>query len=156
MEFGGVGLGKGVARIGIRINRNELDLAFCDEFFSARRLTVLLRAETPDRNGQRQKELVKDLHHEVAGTFDAKQFSVNPLRISTSLSFALKEIEVEELAHLANSEGMLYIRHVEAIEPAPEDDEEEEEEAEPGDEPEDAEEPEAGEDEAEDDEPEEE
>ena len=122
VQFGGVSIGEATARIGIRIERELLNLDAADELFSGRRLSgavmVVPDGESPDQ----QRLFDGDDKHEIESTFDVKGFRVAPKEIGCGLTFALAEIDVAELGHFAKRSGVLQIDEVAALpEEEPED-----------------------------------
>ena len=119
VQFGGVSIGEATARIGIRIDRELLNLDAADELFSGRRLTgavmVVPDGESPDQ----QRLFDGDDKHEIESAFDVKGFRVAPKEIGCGLTFALAEIDVAELGHFAKRSGVLQIDEVAAL-PEPE------------------------------------
>lgn len=127
VQFGGVSIGEATARVGIRLERELLNLDAADELFAGRRLTgavmVVPDGESPDQ----QRLFDGDDKHEIESTFDVKGFRVAPKEIGCGLTFALAEIDVAQLGHFAKRSGVLLIDNVEALPDEDEDAEADEE-----------------------------
>lgn len=108
VSFGGVSIGQGTARIGIRVDRSNLGLSEAEKYLCGRRLVGRVRVESGNGDPS-QQDLVPDLHHEIAGAFDLKQMGVSPERYSAGLTFSTAEINLAELGFFAKANGRLYI-----------------------------------------------
>lgn len=127
VKFGGVSIGEVTARISVRIDREVCNINTADEVFCGHRLTGLITLSKDD-NGQ--TKIMDDMHHEVRATFDVKRIGITAAQVTTGLTFSLADIDVSELAPLANKAGRLIIENVAAIPvdaPVNQQDEEEEE-----------------------------
>lgn len=108
VAFGGVSLGKGTGRISIKIDRGYIGLEEAEEMFCQRRLTgKVVLGHAGDAAGQ--TTIADDIDHEVLGAFDAKGYRTNGEVISTSLTFSLKEVDVNELSLFSKGVGRLVI-----------------------------------------------
>lgn len=108
VSFGGVSLGKGTGRISIKIDRGFIGLDEAEDMFCQRRLTgKVVLGHVGDAEGQ--QKIADDLDHEVNGAFDAKGYRTNGEMISTSLTFSLKEVDVNELSLFSKGVGRLVI-----------------------------------------------
>lgn len=112
VEFGGVSIGDQVARIGVKVSRERLNINAADDALCGKRLTG--RIVRGDFNPA-QKTLFDDVKYEVAGAFDVKRFGVNTKEISFGLSFSVESIDIGELSHLAKQTGGLVVDAIEAI-----------------------------------------
>lgn len=111
VEFGGVSIGQATARLGVRINRNVLNLIAADETFCGHRLDgVAVLGGQDDQPGQ--QTFWEDLEHQVKGVFDVKRIGVSREQIVTGLTFSLSDIDVSELAKLSKGAGRLIIHTV--------------------------------------------
>ena len=94
VSFNGVSIGDGTANIGVKIDRKHLDIMAADESLCGRRLSgrviVIQNGDDP-----KQKMIAADMKHELASTFDTKSFRVSPKYITTGLTFALGEIDID-------------------------------------------------------------
>lgn len=110
VDFGGVSIGDRTARVGVRFDRSAITLADADMAFCGHRLSGLVKlGGKNDGNGQ-QVMFDKDLCLE--GTFDCKRISADSKQISTGLTFALKDIDIAELAKLSKGSGRLIVLNV--------------------------------------------
>lgn len=114
VEFGNVSIGNGTARLPLRIARTVLSLEAADKAFCERRLTGLITMGKQD-DSPGQKLLQEDFEYSVSATFDTKKFGVGTKNITTGLTFNLKEIDIEDLAHFANGKGKLIVHDAIAI-----------------------------------------
>jgi hypothetical protein len=115
VDFGNIGIGDETARVGIRIDRENLDVNRADEVFCGRRLTGKI-ITVRDGDAPEQRELIDTgSQHELKGVFDVKQFSANRKRISTGLTFSLAEIDVSEIGHFAKRSGRLIVTSAEEL-----------------------------------------
>jgi len=115
VEFGGVSFGDHVARVGIKIAREHIDLDVADGLFCGHRLTgTLLLGSRDDQAGQ--SKLFEDQDIEVNGVFDVKRLGVNAKQINASLAFSSDDIDVATLAKsFPKGSGKLNVVKVEAI-----------------------------------------
>jgi len=132
VSFGNVSIGDGTARLGIKLDREQVELETAEELFCGRRLTgqvvVVANGEDPD-----QRHLFDGNKPEIEATFDVKRFSMGPKDITTGLTFSIGDVDVETLSHFAKRKGELRIASVSKLEDAS-DDFDEEEDAEEADE----------------------
>jgi len=113
VSFGGVSIGQSTARLGLRIDRSHIDLIQADELFCGHRLTGdVVLGNRDDGEGQ---TTMFDTDFIVSGHFDVKQLGVNADRLSTGLTFSLKDVEIETLAKFSKGVGKLVVREVGAI-----------------------------------------
>lgn len=122
VEFGGVSIGDGTARLGLKIDRSNLNIDAADEALCGRRLkgrVVVLK----DGEQANQTTFLDGVRHEVSSIFDVKRFGVAPRNITCGLTFSLADIDVEALSHFAKQKGRFIVDEVSAI---PADDENEE------------------------------
>jgi hypothetical protein len=127
VEFGGVSIGDGTARLGLKIDRTNLNIDAADEALCGRRLkgrVVILK----DGENVNQTTFLDGVRHEVSSIFDVKRFGVAPRNITCGLTFSLADIDVEALSHFAKQKGRFIVDEVSAIPDEDEDEEVEEEE----------------------------
>lgn len=115
VEFSGVAIGEGVARIGFRVRRENLNILAADESLCGRRLTGRAIV-TPGSDAANQTYIegtaAADGKHEIEGTFDVKRFSVSTKFISAGLTFNLEEIDIKQLGHFSKRSGFLVVNDV--------------------------------------------
>lgn len=106
VAFGGVSIGDGTARLGIKIDRAALTIDKADASLCGRRLAgrVVL-----GKGDSAQQELINDRQHCVASVFDVKRIGVAPKNISAGLTFSLEDIDVRELSIFAKKSGRLIV-----------------------------------------------
>ena len=77
VEFGGVSIGDGTGRLGVKVSRQQLTLAKADRTLCGRRLTgrVVL---TPGGEDPDQQHLFEGTKRQINATFDVKRFGVAP------------------------------------------------------------------------------
>ena len=126
VDFETVSIGDGTARIGIKIDREHMNVVAADEAFCGRRLSGRIVAMPKDEDPD-QQHMFDGEKHELSGFFDVKRFGASPKAITAGLTFALAEIDVSELGHFAKRCGRLIIDSVGPLEvdgePADEDEE---------------------------------
>lgn len=121
-----VSIGDQTANLSLKIPRSDaLTLDIADEYLCGRRLTGRVVTVREDEDA-RQTNFLEGERHAVAAVFDVKSFRVSPKQISCGLTFALKEIDVTELAQLANQTARLLVEEVGLLDGDSEDDEKEE------------------------------
>jgi len=124
VRFGGVSIGENTARIGIKIDREDIELSEAEEILCGRRLTGSVKtAKTNEDPTQKPLNGMGDTQHEIKSVFDVKRIGVSPKDISAGLTFALSEIPMEELAHFSKRAGWLTVDAVAELEVDDDDDE---------------------------------
>lgn len=117
VEFGGVSIGDGVARLGVKIDRKALPLTEAERIFVGHRLSGRVTlGGNGDSSGQ--QKFVED-EHTVDGVFDVKRIGVSVKQITTGLAFNCEDIDVAEIAKLSKGSGRLVVDQVNAL-PEPE------------------------------------
>lgn len=112
VEFGGVSIGDGTARIGIVVSRDSRPLTEFDEFFCERRLTGSIHVTKNNEDPDQRKLFEQDGPVQLESVFDVKGFSVKTKKVSAGLTFALREIDSSLLAKFAKQTGYLVITEV--------------------------------------------
>ncbi len=110
----GIPFGGGTARVGVRIDRAVMSIEQADTALCGRRLNGKIVVGPKDESTS-QTHLLPGLKHEIDGSFDVKRFAVSPKNITAGLTFALKGLAIEELAHFAKKSGRLLIDTIEDI-----------------------------------------
>lgn len=106
--YGGVSIGDKTARLGIRIDRGDMDIAKADELLVDRRLSGRVVLGHSDESAE-QTRLFEDVDHQVSGSCDVKGFRVGSTAFATALTFSLKDIEISELAKFSKGRGRLAV-----------------------------------------------
>ena len=112
--FGGLSIGDAFARLGVRVDRESIDLTTADEIWCGHRLTGSLVLGGHDDQGGQQK-LVDDLEQKIEGVFDVKRYSVSTTDIAASLSLSLIGLDIAELAKFTKNSGRLQITGIDLI-----------------------------------------
>lgn len=116
VEFGGVSFNDQTARLGVRVDRTELDITDVDDYFAGKRIDGRVTLRKIDDEGQPRLEGMEDEQPpEIDAVFDCKQFSANQKRYGFGLTFQLCPLLHEQLTHFAKRDGRLLIRSVEGI-----------------------------------------
>lgn len=124
VEFGGVSIGETTARLGVKLQRGQMELDQADAVFSGKRLQGLVTLQSRDDEGQTRLPGMEDnVPPTLETVFDVKQFTVKPKWISAGLTFALESIDVSQLALFAKRTGILRAEVVGDLEEDDEDDE---------------------------------
>jgi hypothetical protein len=111
VQFGTVSITT-TAHVGVKINRENLNIDAADELLCGRHLTGKLLAVPPGEDPAQQLAFDTGDRAEVAACFDVKRFSADPDFISAGLTFALAEIDVKVLSCLAKKSGRLVVTTV--------------------------------------------
>lgn len=118
VSFGGVSIGDRTARLGVSLDRNvvTLDVMKADQSLCGCRLTGKIVARSGEVAGEQDPLPGLDAGDTVLdATFDVKQLSITPASISFGLTFAIKGLDVGELAHFAKRSGKLIVYEVSEI-----------------------------------------
>lgn len=110
VEFGGVSVGQTTVRIGVRMNRDQVDLDVADEVFCGHRLNVEITLGKSDEMPNQKKAF--DAAYHVRGSADVKHMGVNADVITSGLTFSLKEIDISEIARFSKGTGKLTVYNV--------------------------------------------
>lgn len=116
VEFGGVSIGDGVARLGIKIDRKAISVTEAVRLFVGHRLTGRVQL---GGNGDVPGQSTMDFDHAVEGVFDVKRVGIGVKQYGTGLSFSIEDIDVREIAKLSKGSGRLQVENVEEL-PEPE------------------------------------
>ena len=112
VEFGGLSIGDVTARIGVRIDREHMNIVAADECFTGKRLSVVVSLGSSDPE---QKELFKNRLFEVTGSVDVKRLGVTAAQFSAGLTFNLESIDVATIAKFSKGKGRLNVFEVAAL-----------------------------------------
>lgn len=109
VKFKNLSVGDTTTSIGVTVARShgKLNLVAAEEAFCGKRLKVCLlvgAGSDPD-----QGVLWDDAQFRIDAIADAKKVSITPKLIGTSLQFQLSGVNIEELTHFANQEGVLLV-----------------------------------------------
>lgn len=114
VEFGGLKIGKGTARLGIKIDRSVLNIIAADEIFCGHRLAGrVIKGRSGDSPGQ--TSFTEDLDEFLDAIFDVKNIRANAGEIGVGFTFSLADVDIVTLSKIANGSGRLVIRDVEDI-----------------------------------------
>lgn len=111
VAFGGVSIGNTTARLGVKIQRDFLNVVAADEIFTGKRLAVIVQLGAADAD---QRKLF-DVELEVAGSVDVKRIGVSPETITAGLTFNLKTLDIATLARFSLGVGRLKVFDVQTI-----------------------------------------
>jgi len=115
VDFGNVGVGKGTARLSVRMSREGFDLEDAEHLFCGARLRATLAVTGGEQ------PLVPDALPKLTSIVDAKRLSLSPGEISTSLTFAKGEVNLTELSAFAATKGQLTVERIgDAVDAEPE------------------------------------
>lgn len=126
VEYGSVGSGENTCRVGIKIDRADMDAATADEVLCGRRIYGSARvSRTTDEKDQEALPGMQDasIAYEMSGMFDIKRVGLSPKEITAGLTFGLKDTDVETLSHFAKRKGWIHVEQIEDL--ADEDDDSE-------------------------------
>jgi hypothetical protein len=108
VQFGGVSIGESTARLGVKINRDVLNIVAADEVFCGHRLSGrVLLGQHDDAAGQ--MKLIEDVDVAVNATFDCKRLGVSAMEYGIGLTFSLSDIDISELARFSKGSGRLTV-----------------------------------------------
>lgn len=110
VEFGQVSIGDRTASVSISADRSSLEMEEADEHLCERRLTGTILAKPAGWREDQQSLPGMNGDHSLAATFDIHSIKVSKEKISCSLSFAISEIEVGDLAKFAKRAGRVEIQ----------------------------------------------
>lgn len=130
VEFGGVSIGDSTTRIGVRINRDDLNLVAADEVFCGHRLTG--RVELGNGGDSPGQTRFVDETELLEGIFDCKRLGFDAGHISTGLTFNKKDIDMDLISRFAKGSGRLVILEVGEIPDDAADDDDEDQKRLPG------------------------
>lgn len=135
VAFGNVSFGDGTCRVGLKADREVLNIDLADTALSGTRLIGrIVLGGADDARGQRKLDY--DEETAVEATFDCKSWSVNAKRISFGLTANLVEVKdhIERLAGFSKHDGRFQVAEVTALAGEEEENDPEEEEEEEDDE----------------------
>lgn len=128
VKYGKVSIGEAIASVPITMQLSDLSLNSAYKQLCGKRITGQIMARSGGAQAK-QASLMEGSDLEIEGAFDIKSFSFNKKKISTTISFSLESISIEDLAHFAKREGILTATGIDEIpEKDDEDDDDEEEE----------------------------
>lgn len=118
VKFGNVNLGDETARVGITIPRDKLTDEKAIQLLVARRLIGTIVVAEGDVD-PRQKNFLEDAAASVQGAFDTRALRIGLKEFGSGLTFALQDVEIEELAHFSKKSGFLWIDEAQELEVEP-------------------------------------
>lgn len=114
VEYGGVSIGAATARIGIKIDREVLNIVAADDIFCGHRLSGrLIKGRNGDSPGQ--QTLMDDADDFLDAIFDVKNMSVTADKIGTGFTFCRADVDTNTLSNMAKGSGRILIRDVRDI-----------------------------------------
>jgi hypothetical protein len=122
VDYGGVSIGQGTARVGLRIAREKCDLVAADAFFVGKRLDVRISLGRRDDSAGQGQMFEHD--YILEGAADVKRIGANVAHITTGLTFSTESIDVETLCRFAKGSGYLEVVGVEELPDAADEDDE--------------------------------
>jgi len=112
VKFTGFSAGDETARLGLVFNRDKLSLNEAEFYLcGARANTTLTLDPNAEKDGQGQQTFDGD-DESVETVVDIKKFTVSPKKIGASLTFNIEEIDIGNVAHLAQRSGKIRIQRV--------------------------------------------
>lgn len=113
VKFKNVNIGDTTGSVGISVDRQHLSIEKAEEVLCGHRLVGrAVRLQDGEHQDQQRFDAP---HHQIAGAFDVKKFSVSPKTIDATLAFALNDIEISELGFLAKQSGRVLVDDIQAI-----------------------------------------
>lgn len=104
VEFNGVSIGQDTARVGVKIDRDEIDLETADKFFCNKRVEGEILVGKAVRQ---QKMFDDDSQPLVKSVFDIKGFSVRTNHITFGITGSRDALDIETLADFAKQSGVI-------------------------------------------------
>lgn len=127
VAFGNLNVGDKTARLGITISRGNMTPSKADKTLCGRRLSGKIVAVPEGVQAENEPLPGMEGDIEVKGIFDVKGFGVTSKHITAGLTFAIKGMDVAELAHFAKREGRVVVDKIEEIDEEEESEESDEE-----------------------------
>lgn len=115
VAFGNLSVGDKTCRLGVTIDRGTLGVTACDNKLCERRLTGKIVAKPADSQVDQGSLTGMEDDTVVPGVFDVKGFSVTGDNLSLGLTFAIKSVDISELAHFAKRAGRLIVEESEEL-----------------------------------------
>lgn len=116
VDWGGLSIGDMTARLGLKVERERLELDEANELFCGKRCAVLIANKAAAENGQKQlKGMEKSDVVEIEALVDIKSFNSTPKHFGTGLTFNLETVKPEMLAKFPKRRGVLCIQHKEDL-----------------------------------------
>lgn len=103
VEFSNLSVGEDVARLGAKIMRANIDSKVAEKYLCGSRLRGQITIEdpsAPDFSGVPKIPPVK-------ATFDVKGYSANRKMFRCGLTFAIGDVDMEQLMHYPNKRGKI-------------------------------------------------
>lgn len=113
VDFGGVSIGENTARLGVKVDREDLQLAKADEVLCHRRL--IGRVVLGHQAEAKQQTKFVDSDYVIEAAFDVKGYSVAAGAFGFGLSFSRADIDISDLGKFAKQGGLLEIDNTEDI-----------------------------------------
>ncbi len=128
VAYGDVSIGEKTCRISVKVDRNTISITKADKTLCDKRLTgAIVRKPDGEAEDQGRLDGMEDVGiARMAGIFDVKGFSVSAKHIGFGMTFAIKSVDVGQLAKFAKRQGQLVIDSVAQIDNESNDAEDEE------------------------------
>lgn len=122
-DFGGVSIGDATARLGIKIDRNDMSVQKADWLFCGKQLEVTIILGRGDPS-QMTLPGMEETAGQLKGVVSCKRFGVGPKAFSVGLTFEIGAVEVTALARYAKRAGAIRIHNAEELPDGEDDDDE--------------------------------
>lgn len=111
VEFGGFSCGDETARLSLSISRDRMTPSRADQFLCGSRCSIRIAADPNADDDVPGQQTIDGLSF-IESVVDIKSYRVNSSRIGCGLTFSIEEIDVADLAALANHKGRLLLNRV--------------------------------------------
>lgn len=112
VHYSNVTLQKERARIGVKINRNDLELATADALFCNAQLDVTLRCDPNAKGDAEGQQTMEDFSLTVSLIAETKRYSVGAGVIAVSLSTPKSALDIGLLSQFAAARGIMECRRI--------------------------------------------
>jgi hypothetical protein len=112
VEFGNVSNGDETARVGIKIDRDEIELDDCETYFCGRRVEAELYARITSQQSLEGMESDQPTEVMIRAQFDINGYRVSPKAVTAGLTVPLNVVDRSMFGWLARRNGTLRCTHV--------------------------------------------
>ncbi len=112
VDYSSVTLQKERARIGVKINRSDLQLATADALFCNAQLEVTLRCDPNAKRDVAGQHTMEDLSLRVFLIAETKRYSVGQGAIGLSLSTPKTALDIGTLSQFAAARGVMECKRI--------------------------------------------